>query len=138
MTKAELENIIEDRNIMSMTECKKELYNLGRPMSTMEIIEIVVVDEIEKIENLVGEDHAYELDQATQILKNFSLSTASRQKEQLREGKKVSGPYPINLDKNVKTYYSQLEIAAVMYLQSRPAILFLKPSLAKLLETRHD
>lgn len=137
MTRAELENIIEERNILNMEHCRQELIRLGKPMSIDEIIRVVTSNEVMRINKELGEDHAYELEQVTHILKNFSFSTAARQKENLREGKKVTGPYPINLDKNVKTYYSQLEIAAVMYLQSQPAISFLKPSLARLLETRH-
>lgn len=138
MTKAELENIIEERNIMSMAECKQELYLLGKPMSAKEIIQIATADEVEKIRTLVGDDFAYDLEETCTILKNFSVTTAARQKEELRGGKRVWGPHPIDLKKNVKAYYPQIEIAAVMYLQSNPVTSFMKPSLSKLLETRHD
>lgn len=138
MTKAELENMIKERNIMDMEQCRHELSNLGKFKSSEEIIRIIVSNEIVRINKELGEDHAYELNETTSILKNFSLATAARQKEHLREGKRVLGPHPMSLKKNVKTYYPQLEVAATMYLQSHPVTSYMQPSLSKLLETRHD
>lgn len=137
MTKAELEKMIEERNIMSMAECKQELYLLGKPMSAKEIIQIATVDEAEKIKTLVGDDFAYDIEETCTVLKNFSAATAARQKEELRGGKRVWGPHPIDLKKNIKTYYPQIEVAAVMYLQSNAIEPFMKPSLSRILETRH-
>lgn len=138
MTKAELENIIEERNVMTMSECKKELADTGTPKSTGQIIEIIANDEILKIKEIIGDDLSYDMEDVTQILKNFSCSTATRQKNDLRAGMQVWGPHPIDLSKNIKVYYPQIEVAAVMYLQSNAVVPFAKPSLARLLATRHD
>ncbi len=132
-----MENLIEERSIMTMTECKKVLSDMGTPKSTAQIIKIVVDDEISKIKNVLGDDLAYDMLEVTQILKNYSQSTAIRQKNNLRAGVRVWGPHPIDLSKNVKAYYPQIEVAAVMYLQSNPVVSFLKPSLSRLLVTRH-
>ncbi len=137
MTKAELENFVEEKNIMSMAECKQELYLLGIPMSIKDIIRVTTADEREKIKDLIGDDFAYDIEETCAVLKNFSAATAARQKEELRKGKPVWGPHPINLKKNIKTYYPQIEVAAVLYLQSNPIKPFMKPSLSRILETRH-
>ena len=138
MTKAEIENLIEERSIMTISECKKVLADMGTPKSASEIIQIVVEEEIEKIKNVIGDDIAYDMLDVTQILKNYSPSTSIRQKNDLRSGVRVWGPHPIDLSKNVKAMYPQIELAAVMYLQSNPVTAFNKPSLTRLLETRHD
>ncbi len=134
MIKEELEEFVEKEKIMSMRELKIALKREKMLESTDKIIKTIAGDEIQKI----GNGDVFSKDEIKVYIKNFSPATAQRQIDELRAGRKVWGPRPNGLAKNVKTYYPAQELAAVMYIQSHAASVYGRPSLKRILETRHD
>jgi len=134
MTKQDIEYIVEKEKIMSMRELKLILKREDMIQSTDQIIKTIAIDEIQKI----GNKEVFTKNEIRKYIKNFSPATAQRQIEELRAGSEVWGPRPNSLVKNVKAYYPVQELAAVMYIQSHAACMYGKPSLKRILETRHD
>jgi len=134
MTKEELEEMVEKEKIMSMKELKLILKRENMIKSTDQIIKTIVVDEIQKI----GKREVFTKNEVKKYIKNFSPATAQRQIEELRAGRMVWGPRPNSLTQNTKAYYPMYEVAAVMYIQSHVASAYGRPSLKRILETRHD
>ncbi len=133
MTKQEIEYMVEKEKIMSMRELKVVQKREKIQMSTDQIVRVIVQEEIGRI----GKD-IVQKKEINEFLKNFSSSTAYRQLNELRSGRAVWGPVPSSLEKNIKIYYPVQEVAAVMYMQGHPVDKYGKPSLRRILETRHD
>ena len=138
MTKVEIEYFISKNKITSMKELIVRLRAEDIKMNREEIVGIIACEQIENIINTLGDDFAYDTKKVAKVLKTFKSSTAQRRKDDLRKGIKVRTPHPVSLEKNVKAYYSKVEIAAVLYLQSHASMKFGQASLSHILETRHD
>ena len=128
-----IEAIVMGEKVMSMSELIIVMRREGMEMDRDAIIAAIAADELARI-------GAEPLDkkEVSALIKNFSPPTAQRQLLYLRSGLQVSGPWPNTLARNVKVHYPPLEVAAVMYIQNHTVSMRGRPSLRRILETRHD
>jgi len=128
-----IEAIVMGEKVMSMSELIIVMRREGMEMDRDAIIAAIAADELARIgAEPLGKK------EVSALIKNFSPPTAQRQLLHLRSGLQVSGPWPNTLERNVKVHYPPLEVAAVMYIQNHTVSMRGRPSLRRILETRHD
>jgi len=132
MTKEELEKIVMNEKVMTMRELIAVLRREGMPMDRDAIITLIAGEQMAAVP-----DKPVSKVEAAKFIRNFSTATAHRQIEKIRAGEQVNGPLPNTLERNQKVFYPRLEVAAVMYIQAHSVTMYGKPSLRRILETRH-